>query len=163
MSDFATSVKQDWDHFFTIVTREDGWITPLLSSVDGVTYDEAFWKVGTGVASIAAITMHATGWLESTLNGVLGLPEIDNTDWPEAPAASDQALSDIKERLHRAVMDLSRALHNLKLEELYGAPEGAESKRSTMLTDILVHSAYHAGQIVKLRQAYAAIAQPVAS
>ena len=67
------------------------------------------------------------------------------------------------ETLKATVADLSRALHNLSLEELYHPPRGKESRRSTMLTNIFVHSAYHAGQIVKLRQAHSALESAVVS
>ncbi|MBI1756876.1 MAG: DinB family protein [Fimbriimonas ginsengisoli] len=157
MSEFSILVKKDWEHFFSIVNTEEAWIIPLLSAVDSVTYEQAFWRPGGQVASIADIMMHATGWLESTLRGVLGMPELDNEDWPEPPAPSEAAWSEMVARLKATVLDLSRALHNLSLEELYSTPTGRETKRSTMITDILVHNAYHAGQIVKLRQAHDAL------
>lgn len=157
MNEFNATIKGDWDHFFTIVNEEEGWIVPLLSAVDGVTFEQAFWRPAGKVSSIVDITLHATGWLNATLQNVLGLPEVDNEDWPEPPAPSAEAWSEAVARLKRTIADLSRALHNLSLEELYGVPSGRDSKRSTMITDILVHSAYHAGQIVKLRQTQAVL------
>lgn len=150
-------IKPEWDHFFNIVNTEEDWITPLLNSIDGVKAREAFWRPGESVASIADITLHTNGWLEQTLRAVLGMPEQENEDWPSAPEATESNWRATIDRLKLTVADLSRAVHNLSLEELYGTPKGKESKRSTMITNILVHNAYHAGQIVKLRQAYAAL------
>ena len=160
MSEFADSVRKEWGHFFTIVHTEDDWIIPLLSAVDGVTADQAFWRPGGEVASIADIALHASGWLGATLQALLGLPETDNVDWPEPAATSEAAWAEIVSHLKETVADLSRALHNLSLEELYAPPAGRQSQRGTLLTNILVHNAYHAGQIVKLRQAHAV--QPAA-
>jgi hypothetical protein len=87
----------------------------------------------------------------------MGTAEGKNEDWPNPPAPSEQAWEDMQQGLKGTICDLSRALHNLSLEELYSQPNGGELKRSTTLTDIFVHSAYHAGQIVKLRQIYAAL------
>ena len=150
-------IKPEWEHFFNIVNTEEDWITPLLNSIDGVNAREAFWRPGGSVASIADISLHVTGWLEETLRSVLGMPEQENEDWPAAPEATESNWRAMIDRLKLTVADLSRALHNLSLEELYGAPKGRESKRSTLITNILVHNAYHAGQIVKLRQAYVAL------
>ena len=155
MTTLEPIIKSEWDHFFDIVHTEEDWITPLLNSLDGVNAQEAFWRPGGTVASIADIVLHTNGWLEQTLRGVLGMPEQDNTDWPEPPEATEANWLELTNRLKSTIGDLSRALHNLSLEELYNPPQGRKSRRSTMLTNILVHSAYHAGQIVKLRQAIA--------
>jgi hypothetical protein len=157
MTTIEPLIKPEWEHFFNIVNTEEDWITPLLNSIDGVNAREAFWRAGGNVASIADITLHTNGWLEQTLRAVLGMPEQENEDWPSAPEATESNWRAMVERLKLTVADLSRALHNLSLEELYGAPKGRKSKRSTLLTNILVHNAYHAGQIVKLRQACASL------
>lgn len=157
MTSIEPFIKPEWDHFFDIVNTKDDWITPLLNSIDGVNAREAFWRPGGNVASVGDIVLHATGWLEQTLRSVLGMPEQENEDWPAPPEPTEANWRGMLDRLKLTVADLSRALHNLSLEELYGAPKGSESKRSTMITNILVHNAYHAGQIVKLRQAYAAL------
>ena len=157
MTTIEPLIKPEWDHFFAIVNTQEDWITPLLNSIDGVKAREAFWRPGGSVASIADVVLHVSGWLEQTLRGVLGMPEQENEDWPAPPESTDANWRAILDRLKLTVADLSRALHNLSLEELYGTPKGRESKRSTMITNILVHNAYHAGQIVKLRQAYVAL------
>ena len=161
MTSIEPLIKPEWDHFFNIVNTEEDWITPLLNSIDGVNAREAFWRPGGDVASIADITIHTNGWLEQTLRGILGMPEQENEDWPTPPESTEANWRGMLDRLKLTVADLSRALHNLSLEELYGAPKGRESKRSTMITNILVHNAYHAGQIVKLRQAYVALESAV--
>lgn len=156
MTTLEPIIKSEWRHFFEVAHTEEDWITPLLLSIEGLSAREAFWRPGSAVASIADIVLHANGWLEQTLRGVLGMPEGENEDWPLAPEATETNWQTIVELLKGTVADLSRALHNLSLEELYNPPKGRESRRSTMLTNILVHSAYHAGQIVKLRQVCAA-------
>ncbi len=157
MPAIETNLKSEWDHFFAIVNTDTDWITPLMGAIDGVTPGQAFWKPGPNVASIAEIALHANGWLETTLREILGAPFQDNVDWPTAPAPSEASWESIAARLRSTVGDLSRALHNLELEELLSNPPGSSESRSSALTSILVHNAYHSGQIVKLRQSHDAI------
>jgi uncharacterized damage-inducible protein DinB len=156
MMHLEPAIRAEWDHFFLTVNEQEDWITPMLLSVEGVNTCEAFWKPGGSAASIADIVLHVTGWLENTLQNVLGLREQENEDWPEPGEPGEESWAEMRSRLRATVADLSRALHNLGLEELYSPPTERKSRRSTMLTNILVHNAYHAGQIVKLRQAFAA-------
>jgi hypothetical protein len=156
MNTLEPEIQAAWHHFFEVVHTEEDWITPLLNSIDGVDATAAFWRPAGEVASTAAIVAHVTGHLEATLRAVLGMADQDYEDWPETPAPTDANWRAMRERLLLVVSDLRRALHNWSLEEIYGKPKGRQSKRSTMVTDILVHNAYHAGQIVKLKQAYAA-------
>jgi len=153
-----TNVKSEWNHFFAIVNTDDDWIVPMLHAVEGVTAEEAFWRPGGAVASIADISLHATGWLEATLRELMGLPSEQNVDWPPAPEPDENAWQAISKRLRDTIGELSRALYNLKLDQLLSSPGANGETRSTLLTNILVHTAYHAGQIVKLRQAFAATA-----
>lgn len=155
MNTLSIAVKSDWDHFYAIVHTEDDWITPLLNAVEGIGVEEAFWRPGGEVASIADIVVHLTGHFEATLRSVLGMAEQDYEDWPATPEPSAASWQSLMDRLKLTVADLNRALHNWSFEEIYGVPRGHEARRSTMMTNILVHNAYHAGQIVKLRQAFA--------
>ncbi len=148
-------IKSEWDHFFAAVNTEEDWITPLLNAVDGVEAEAALWKPAGEIASIAEIVAHVNGHLEATLRAVLGMADQDYDDWPPLIGTGESAWTTLVERLKLTVADLHRALHNWSLDEIYGVPRGKESKRSTMVTNILVHNAYHAGQIVKLRQAFA--------
>lgn len=154
----ATNLKSEWDHFFAIVNTDDDWIVPMLRALEGVSAEQAFWRPGDRVASIVDITLHATGWLEATLCELLRLPAPGNEDWPPAPSPSEDAWRAISQKMRDVIGELSRAMHGLKLEELLSSPGSDSSTRSTLLTNILVHNAYHAGQIVKLRQSFEAIA-----
>lgn len=154
MKQLEPLIKSEWGHFYDAVNTEEDWITPLIESVEGVGAPEAFWRPSGEVASIAEIIAHVSGHLEATLRAVLGMPDQDYSDWPETGPADQAQWQGMVERLKLTVADLHRALHNWELEEIYAIPTGRQSRRSTMLTNILVHNAYHAGQIIKLRQAF---------
>lgn len=149
-------IQQDWIHFFDAVHTEDGWISPLLKAVSGVSAEAAAWKPAPSVASIWEVVLHASGWMEDLLADLNGGPNVDVTDWPSIDRADDGAWQGSVRRLRDLVAQLGRQVKGLSVEELYDAPERMGKRRSERLTNIFVHNAYHAGQIVKLRQLYAA-------
>lgn len=142
---------------------EDGWIQPLLDAVGSTDVREAAWKPAPEVASIWEIVAHATPYIESRVCDFTGAPYPNEEDWPGVTDTSTAAWSAAQDRLRSAVEGLQSALRSATEESLASSPrEGAES-RARRLLDIIVHDAYHAGQIVKLQQAYRAAAQVVSA
>lgn len=149
-------IHQDWVHFFEAVHTDDGWITPLLSSVSGISADVARWKPAPQIASIWEIVAHATGWIEDLLADLTGATSIDVTDWPGIDQESESSWQATVARLQEQVSLLGRQVSGLTVEELYEAPIRIRKRRSERLTNIFIHNAYHTGQIIKMRQLYAA-------
>lgn len=160
----SSQLRSSWDQFFTTVHLEEGWITPLLVAIDSLEASEAFWKPADGIPSIAEVLLHVDGWLSVVVKGVRGEKSGDNEDWPDVPEASDEAWRDLHGRVSGRVQEAKAVLDGLSDAQLYEERPCDEGTRADALSDIFVHNAYHAGQIVRTRQLYAAFqAQEVAS
>ncbi len=149
-------IHEDWVHFFDTVHTDDGWITPLLSAVNGVPFEIARWKPAPQISSIWEIVVHATGWIEDLLADLTGSSTIDVTDWPLVDPETESSWLSTVARLQEQVTLLGRQVKGLTVEDLYEAPVRIRKRRSERLTNIFVHNAYHTGQIIKMRQLYAA-------
>lgn len=117
----------------------DPWITTLAAALDGVDAAEAAWQPEGVERSIAQITLHARAWTDWATAMLDGRGDTDVTNWPEPDAwEADRAAT-------LASLDAyQRAVDALPDTERIGA-----------VLSIAVHNAHHAGQIVKLREAYA--------
>ena len=131
---------------------EEGWIPPLLDAVKDVDFETARWKPGPDVASIWEITAHAIPYTESRVCDLTGEPYPNEVDWPAVDSESEPAWSALKARVESVVSRLQAAVEAQSPEGLAAVAPGRESLRSDRLIDIVVHDAYHAGQIVKLTQ-----------
>ena len=150
------NLKSSLDYLFKSAHTNEGWISPLLEAVDGVTLDAATYRAGDGVGTIWEIVVHASGWLEDTLGDLTGSPSQENTDWPPVDDTSPAAWDRTKQNLRSSVTAFDSLQSGLSEEELFSVPPGTEDARILRIFDMVVHSSYHAGQIVKLKQLYEA-------
>jgi uncharacterized damage-inducible protein DinB len=140
---------------FDLVHTSDDWITPLLKSVDDVTPAQAFWSPSSDGASIAEITAHVIGWLEDLLHDLTGRPASPaGIDWPSIAERTPAAWEALRGRLQTLAIALRSHLRSLSEERLLEATSEEDVPRWQRIGSIFVHNAYHAGQIVKLRQIY---------
>lgn len=156
MSMKNTSVKAAWTQLFTTVHTEDGWITAVLPSIEGVEAPEAFWRPAEGIPSIAEVLLHVDGWLATIVRGIRGEPGGENEDWPAAPEGTVANWVALRERVASRIAEANSVLEALDVEALYENRPGDVGTRAAALGDIFAHNAYHAGQIVRTRQLYAA-------
>lgn len=134
---------------------EENWIHPLRDVLGEVTIDEAKWKPASDVASIWEVTAHLTPYLQGTVRRLRdeAVPEIE--DWPTVADKSDAAWESLRAQAIGAIDALGEEVAKLddaSLERITG--RGTPAWES--IADIAIHNAYHAGQIVKLRQLCAA-------
>ena len=138
----------------TVYTTE-GWITPLTDALKDVEQEEAAWKPGPDVASIWEVTAHTANYLESLVLALEGQAQRKFEDWPEVEATGDWV------GLRNHVLTLSERLANVLgalSEDALGKPfPSGKTPIADRIVDISAHDAYHAGQIVKLRQVYSAL------
>lgn len=149
-------LKSTFDYLHASVHTEEGWIHPLRDVVQGVTAEEAAWKPAPDVPSIWEIVLHTTPYLEDVLRALRSEAKVQHEDWPAVGEITNAAWAQARNSLVAAIDQLGERLGGLKESELSDAPAGRETARREFLADILVHDAYHAGQIVKLKQLYAA-------
>jgi uncharacterized damage-inducible protein DinB len=137
------------------VAREGHWITPVAEALDGVMAEEATWKPAPDERSIAEIVAHMTVWTDWCVRFLHG-EDTEVTDWPPVTDRDAEEWERSRTALLSALHDFQAALTALKPETLFDAPtpEVTSTDRFTGIGSILVHNAYHAGQITKLREAY---------
>ena len=148
-------IHDDWVHFFDTVHSDNDWITPLLDAVAGIGVEEASWKPASAMPSIWEIVAHASGHLEALLLDLNAVDVFDYADWPAVDSGNAAEWEATTGKLVEQIARLQRQVRGFSVEDLY---ESAGSRRrvSQRLTSIFVHNAYHAGQIVKLRQLFSA-------
>lgn len=153
---FLNSLK----YVFRISHTEEGWISPFLDSVNDVDFDMARWKPSEDVASIWEIVAHAIPYTQSRLADFSGDAFPDEEDWPVLEDQTPQAWAVMQDRVRSVVSRLQEVVDGLSEEELSTPRPGGKTPRVERLMDIVVHDAYHAGQIVKLSQVFQAIGRP---
>ncbi len=145
-----------FSYMFKSVHTEDAWIHPLRDVVKEIGADEAKWKPAEGVASIWEVVAHTTPYLYDVLRALRGEDRVSHEDWHEITDWSDSAWKKLRTELISGIDQLGEEIAELKETDYAVAPPKRESPRWEILVDCNVHEAYHAGQIVKLRQLYAA-------
>ncbi|HEX2093072.1 MAG TPA: DinB family protein [Longimicrobiaceae bacterium] len=123
-----------------------------------------------GVHSIGEIALHAAGWMEEVAHRLAGgapaLPA--RGDWPAGPEDEvgwERARGAV-EAAHAALAAVLRDFPPGRLEEPVGGVEGHDPPLGTglpyaaMLHGVAQHNAYHAGQVILLKQALRAGLQP---
>ena len=141
---------------FDHVHALERWITPLAVELDGMDAAEAAWKPAPGERSVWEIVRHVTAWTEWVV-GFLDGRDTDVTDWPPVERIDADAWREDRARLDAALAAFRERLAAQTPEALSEAPTPAvtPTTRLTGAMSILVHTAYHAGQVTKLRTEYA--------
>lgn len=136
---------------------EEGWILPLADAVRKVDHSCATWRPAKGVASIWEILAHAVPYTEALDASLTGAPIVEAPDWPKVTDASEAAWEAMKARAISACERLEATLAQISDEDLLSPPPGKKTARARRVMEIAIHDAYHAGQIVKLAQAFAKV------
>ena len=118
----SQKIHADWLRFFETVHTEDGWITPMLDAVNGVSAEVAAWKPAPEIASIWEIVNHATGWIEDLLADLTGSDGIDPVDWPPLNVIDESSWGVARERLHEGIRLLEQQVKGLSVEDIYDFP-----------------------------------------
>jgi len=133
----------------SVHTTED-WIFPLLECVAGLSAEEASWKPAPQERSILEIVLHVISWMDYTvlrLKGQEGVAE----DWPSAADTSQSGWEETVAHLKRSCEAFHEQIRSAKMETLLEPQPGMDVSPFWRISAILIHNAYHAGQIVKLR------------
>jgi hypothetical protein len=128
---------------------DDG--TSLFSTLDQISANEASIPVGNRCATIAAQVEHVIYFLQ-VLEGYITGQTIDDVDWDEiwsrVSSVTTTEWNDLKARLKQAYLHLR--------EILQGIENWAQNDAIEASMAILVHTAYHLGEI---RQALCTVGQ----
>jgi dsDNA-binding SOS-regulon protein len=129
---------------------KESWYAPFKDAVAGLTAEHAMWKPsGEAAKSIWENVNHLMYYKERMAATLEGRDWNHHLDGDETFALTDQKESDeewekVVERAENAQQQLRQAVSTLSESDI----ESLERK----LLDIMMHDAYHTGQIIQLRK-----------
>jgi hypothetical protein len=137
------------------VSSQGQWITSVCATVNAVDVAEAAWKPADEEPSIAEIVGHILAWTEWAVR-FLGGQDTEVIDWPPVTTVDPADWEDLRRRLTETLDAFRREIATLSSNALFDVPVPAVTQTNRMLgiQSILVHNAFHAGQITQLHRRY---------
>lgn len=143
------------------------WHGPsVCEAIEGVSAEEAAARIVPGVHTIYELVHHMAAWageVERRFRGMAPGEPPDGEFPPEGTEVSEETWSALRERItdrHTSLMEAVRSFPGSRLDdqlgELLNAPLGTGFTFRQIAQGLIEHDAYHAGQIVLLRRAWAA-------
>ncbi|MEK3900256.1 DinB family protein [Paenibacillus sp. FSL R7-0179] len=137
--------------------NDPSWHLPYMQAVENVSEEEAFWKPGEGVSSIAELSQHLLYWNEAWQTRyrdghVDAVPPVkDNNLSFRLPP--DTVFSELCGRLLQTLLNWQSLLSEEGLEgKVNGFPVPAAWWE--IISNAATHNAYHIGQMVLIRKLY---------
>lgn len=134
------------------VHTHDGWIEDLPKALRGVKASQAIWKPDPDTPSIWEITLHLNQWLEDLVRDMRHEEAPKPEDWPAVADTSESSWTALVKKTMANTKELRRLVSEITREDLLRPASGRKTPLFSHIISILVHDAYHAGQIVKMRQ-----------
>ncbi|MCA0375915.1 MAG: DinB family protein [Gemmatimonadetes bacterium] len=140
------------------------WHGPaLLEALEGVTAAEAFARPVEGAHTIAELAVHCVAWMEEVMRRLDGSApqEPARGDWSAVHARMPGGWAGVLRLVRETAEALDAAVAAMppaRLLDTVGdgerdAPLGSGVKYAVMLSGVVQHSVYHAGQVVLLARA----------
>jgi uncharacterized damage-inducible protein DinB len=133
------------------------WITSVQEALKEVGAEEAAWQPGPAECSIFEIVLHMTVWTDWAANFLRGR-DSETVEWPPVTRTDDAAWKEACNDLNHALTAFRVSIAALSSDDLNHAPVPEVTKTTNLsaLLSILLHNAYHAGQITKLHERWLA-------
>lgn len=132
--------------------EQENWFMPLQDAVAGLTAEQAAWRPAPDVHNIWELVSHLTFWKQLVTERLNGAPprgvQIDNEATFQA-AESAAGWQDAVSHLLAAQTAFRKATSALSEEDL-DQPE--KHPHGINIADLIMHDAYHTGQIALLRK-----------
>ncbi|MDN4525906.1 DinB family protein [Fictibacillus fluitans] len=131
---------------------KESWYAPFKDAINGITAEQASWRPpGEATKSIWENVNHLIYYKERTAARMEGREWTNNLDGDETfmltePSNNDQEWKSVVERAENAQLGLRRALSETSDGDLN------EDSLEPKLLDIMLHDAYHTGQILLIRK-----------
>ncbi len=138
-------------------SNDQGWYLSFEQAIEGVTEEEAFYKLHSDSHSIAQIIVHLIYWNETwqkrykSRDVAAVAPLKDNAE--SFLMKEELTLSCLKEKLLEVLLQWQELLDEEQLElEVKGFPVSISAKWWGVLANCTTHNAYHIGQIVYIKK-----------
>ncbi|MES9685794.1 DinB family protein [Gottfriedia acidiceleris] len=131
---------------------KESWFAPLKDSIEGITAEQASWRPsGEATKSIWENVNHLLYYKERIVANLEGREWTQNLDGDQTffftePSNDVNEWKKVVERLENTSCSLRQLLSNLSDEELM------RNSFEVKLMDLLLHDAYHTGQIIQIRK-----------
>lgn len=130
-----------------------------LGCLRGVSAEQAVWKPSSGRHSIWELSLHIAYWKYAVRRNLDGSPRggfpRSPSNWPAAPTTPDERLWKEDRALFRSEQErfiaAARAFDPARLDE---SARGGAYSYAELLHGIIMHDAYHVGQIQLLKRLY---------
>lgn len=134
------------------------WFVPLSVALDGVTALVASWRPNETFNTIWQLVNHLTFWTEFVSNRLNGAPptgqRIDNqvTFGEPGNPEDEQGWRETVSRLYLVYREFHTRLETASGVDMSRTFNSAGTPGATVISNCLMHDAYHVGQIVLLRK-----------
>ncbi|MFD1019499.1 DinB family protein [Thalassobacillus hwangdonensis] len=129
---------------------QENWYAPIKDGMEGITAEQAVWKPeGEATKSIWENLNHLIYYKERLVAKLEGREWTKNLDGDQTFHLTDPTGID---KEWQAVKERSVQVHHSLREALYTISENELDQMERGLLDILLHEAYHTGQILQLRK-----------
>jgi len=131
---------------------KESWYAPLKPAIEGLNAEQAIWKpAGEATKTIWENVNHLIYYKERLTANLEGREWQHNLDGDDTFVLTEQVKDDkvwsaVVERVETAQRSLRKALSNTTLEAI------TQNALEETLLDILLHEAYHTGQIIQIRK-----------
>ncbi|RIW32045.1 DinB family protein [Bacillus salacetis] len=129
---------------------KESWYAPFNHAIEGLTAEQADWKPeGKATKSIWENVNHLTYYKERLAAELEGREWKNNLDGEETFSLTDSSSHEwnaVVQRVEKAQANLRQAINGLPEQDF------VESSLEEKLLDIMLHDAYHTGQIIQLRK-----------
>ena len=130
--------------------------TNLRGSIRRVTAAHAAWRPARGRHNIQEIVVHCAYWKYAVRRRFTGEPRasfpLRGSNWFPRPRVDEKAWQDDIGLLHDAHRRLRLVIADLGVRLLERTPRGSSVSNRALLSGIIAHDLYHAGQIQLLKR-----------
>jgi len=130
--------------------------TNLRGSIRRVTAAHAAWRPARGRHNIQEIVVHCAYWKYAVRRRFTGEPRasfpLRGSNWFPRPRVDEKAWRDDIGLLNDAHRRLRLVIADLSVRQLERTPRGSSVSNRALLSGIIAHDVYHAGQIQLLKR-----------
>lgn len=139
--------------YWQLAAESEGWYPPYADALRDVDASLASWKPeGNAANTIWETVTHVTHFKERLLRRIQGLPDLEIADNDDTFVVNGKGEADWQDaviRLFAAHRELYRQLEEMEEANL---DEPRDRPIDVQFLDLIVHDAYHTGQIILIRK-----------